>query len=165
MNIPRTIETAIAEALRGFGIGDVTLIRCWHGLTGDYKWASETDRTMPCIDVRCGPPKTSEENRVTQSVTAEIVICTDAHDDMDHAQMCGYEEAVQGALDTLYLQFYNGQGGDLLNAFQTIITTDCPVIPAIADLVQGEPVTPYNDDGISKIGLSLIVHFARTDFL
>ncbi len=165
MNIPKTIETAIATILRDNGIGDVTLIRCWHVLDGDYKWLPDVDRSMPCIDIRCAAPRTSEENRVTQSVSVELKICTNAEDDRSHSEVCLYEESVQGTLDSLYAQFANGQGGTMLDMFKTIVTTDCQAIPEIADIVLGEPTPPYNDEGINVVGLNLIVHFARTDFL
>lgn len=165
MNIPKTIETAIATILRDNGIGDVTLIRCWHVLDGDYKWNAVVDRAFPCVEVRCTAPRTSEENRVTQNVSVELKICTNGEDDRSHLEICQYEDSVQGTIDLLYAQFANGQGGALLETFKSIVLTDCEVIPAIADIVLGEPTPPYNEDGINVVGLNVMVYFARTDFL
>ena len=162
MNAPRTIEAAIADIIREYAVGPSTVIRCWHVLRNDHRWVAETDRTFPCIDIRCAAPSPGDTPS-TLRCEVSILVATKTEDDRDHAQIDANEEAVQTALDTLFSQSRRGRGGALWTALTTAFNADCT--PAVIGGLQfGQSTAPYDDEGRNVVGMQLVVHYSRPDF-
>ena len=165
MNIPRAIEIAFAHALRGSdGIGMDTVIRCWQSLRTDPQWNEEKDKTLPCVDVRCSPPRIKEGD-CTYEADCSIIFATQADDDKDHAQVAAMYEAGQSVLDTLFAQSCKRAWGDEMNDFVEILQDELGQDFAFAGLVWGDPTEPRADGSMNIIGLRMKVVFARPDFV
>ncbi len=160
MNIPRTLETAVATAIRQQAIGAQTVIRCWHVLRNDYRWNPATDRVMPCIDIRCAPPVPGEQVG-TFAASISIIIATKTEDDKDHTQIAANEEGAQTAVDTLYGQSRKRSGAAWI-AFASAFNSECA--PAVlGGLTIGTPSEPSEADGINTVGINLTAHYSRPD--
>lgn len=161
MNIPKTIETALAELIRNEQIGSNTMIRCWHVLENDTRWRSDEDRKMPCVDVRCAPPGPGDQ---ASTMVAQVAIecAAMAEDDRNHAVISQIEEGVQTALDKFFSHCRKRTGASLTR-FKTEFDKDCA--PAVFGYMTFSGATPpYDDGGINVVALSISIHYTRADF-
>jgi hypothetical protein len=166
MNIPKSIEQAFMTVMRNKGVGASVIFRCWHNLNADERWTAnllkeKEDRYFPCIDVRCGAPKTSD---MPSELTAntQISIATNNDDDQDHALINAQEQAAQEALDELFAQSRLDTGA-IWDSFKASIYADCPGV-LIGGLEFGDPLPPTDEGGINMVGISVTVHYSRSDF-
>lgn len=164
MNLPETIERTVAGVLKSGAIGAATVVRCWHCLRDDYKWTPDADLTYPCIDVRCGPPKT-DDNQSTLTCSVAITLCTKTADDQDHAAINMIETEAQAALDAVYADYRKnrGSGTGAFAVFAQEIESAGTGLH-VGGISYGDVLAPYDDDGVNVVGLSLVVHYSRNDF-
>jgi len=170
MNVTKAIELAVAETIRKFAeMGEDVTIRAWQSLASDGSWKKDPDRKFPLIDVRCSPPKT-DDNESTLQVECAILMGTNTDDDKDHAFISAMYEAVQGVCDNLFSQFRT-TAGDTYTADTEIYDFLASVLAnTSADAFQfggftfGDGLAPADDGGINMIGITLIVHYGRSDF-
>jgi len=170
MNVPKAVELAMAEVIRKYAeMGEDVTIRAWQSLPSDGSWKIDPDRKFPMIDVRCGPPKT-DDNESTRTVECSILMGTKTDDDKDHAFISAMYEAVQGVCDNLFSQFHTTSG--------STYTADTEIADFLASVVKnataakfnfggftfGEGLSPADDGGVNMIGITMIVHFGRSDF-
>lgn len=169
MNVPKAIELVMAETIRKYAeMGEDVTIRAWQSLAADGSWQDNPDRKFPMIDVRCSPPQ-SDDNQSTFQVPCAILFGTKTDDDKDHAFISAMYEAGQGLCDTLFSQFrsgtFTGTGKEEIVYFLSRVESE-----AGADNFQfggfsfGEGLAPADDSGINMIGITLITHYARSDF-
>ena len=85
------------------------------------------------------------------------------NDDRDHQQVSALYGAVQDILDKLFFQFYSTDGTEL-TAYKAYLTTELGSNFSFGGLSWGEPMIPFDDDGVNFIGFNFILHFARTDY-
>ena len=166
MNVPKAIELAIAEIIREYAeIGEGVTIRVWQSLASDGSWAENPDRTFPMIDVRCSPPLT-DDNQSTRSVECAILMGTNTDDDKDHAFISAMYEAVQEVMDDLFAVFRSGTlTTEPFNTFQARVVTEVGATPfSFGGLTFGEGLAPADDGGINMIGITIVVHYSRSDF-
>ena len=166
MNIPRAIEIAVAEVIRKYAqLGEGVTIRAWQSLAVDGSWTAATDRAFPVIDVRCGPPKT-DDNQATLAVECAILMGTKTDDDKDHAVISAMYEAVQGLIDTIYAQFRTGTftGTEIAYLLARIEAESSANAFQFGGLTFGDGLAPVDDDGVNMIGITLTFHYGRSDF-
>ena len=161
MNVPSAIEEAYADLIKGYELGSATMVRCWHGLRKDTKWKPDPDKTLPCVDVRCGPPK-MDENERTLSVDCTLQAFTKAVTDKNHQDINRIEQALQEACDAMYSQFI-AQAGTEYATFIAAIAKACSGA-TVGGFTFGEGLAPYDEDGQNTVGISMTVHYARSDF-
>jgi hypothetical protein len=176
MNISKAIELAMAETIRKYAqLGEEITIRAWQSLEADGSWKENPDRSFPMIDVRCSPPKT-DDNESTQQVECAILFGTKTDDDKSHAFISAMYEAGQGVCDKLFSQFRsentNVYTGAEISYFLAGVKND-PVSgekrASAASFEFGgftfrEGLSPSDDNGVNMIGITMIVHFGRSDF-
>lgn len=166
MNAPKHIEIALARLIRDHaGLPDGVTIRAWQTLDADATWSEAEDRTFPMIEVRCSPPVV-DENQHTLQVQAGIIIGTQTADDKSHDEISHIYGLVQAAIDRFFIQRPGRTPGAELNTFTSVM--DGSVGPAnfrLNGLTYGEPITPYEDRGAALIGLTLVIHYTRDDFI
>jgi hypothetical protein len=176
MNVPKAIELAMAETIRKYAeMGEGVTIRAWQSLASDGSWKKDPDRTFPMIDVRCGPPKT-DDNQSTRSVECSILMGTKTDDDKDHAFISDMYEAVQGVCDDLFSQFRtettNVYTGAEISYFLAGVKNDpnggaeraSAASFEFGGFTFGDGLSPADDGGINMIGITLVIHFGRSDF-
>jgi hypothetical protein len=166
MNVPKAIELAMAEMIRNEAeMGEGVVIRAWQSLAADGSWKENPDRYFPMVDVRCSPPRT-DDNQATLNVECSILMGTKTDDDKNHEFISGMFDAIQEVCDTLFSQFKNGQ------------TTTDPLKTFLADVIAettadkfqfggftfGEGLSPTDEGGVNMIGISMIVHYGRSDY-
>jgi len=161
MNVPTAIEEAFADLIKGYELGSKTIVRCWHSVRNDVKWRPDVDLSFPCIDVRCGPPK-MDENERTLSADCTMQAFANAVDDKDHQSINGIEQAIQEACDDLYSQFL-AQAGTEYTTFLAAFVEACSGA-TIGGFTFGEGIAPYDDDGLNTVGITMTVHYSRSDF-
>lgn len=162
MNVPKTTETAFADALTNFAIGEKTVIRCWHNLEKDQKWSLEYDRVFPCIDLRAW---IKPYPNLSSAMMCEIqaIAYTKVADDQSHFVLNGIEQAIQECIDTLYAGHRGNDTTGLYASFTSAIEADCSI--NIGGIQLGEPLPPDEDgEGRNYVGLTLIVSYSRNDF-
>jgi len=166
MNVSKAIELAMAETIRKFAeMGEDVTIRAWQSLEADGSWKENPDRSFPMIDVRCSPPRT-DDNQSTLQVECAILFGTKTDDDKSHAFISAMYEAGQGVCDNLFSQFRSGTyDGDEIKFFLDKIDeeTESDVFK-FGGFTFGEGLSPTDDAGINMIGITLIVHYGRSDF-
>lgn len=164
MNIPKTIESALIDALQSFAIGGKTVVRSWRNLQKDQKWTPLNDRTFPCIDIRATPPKSDQTTATACTCEVQIQVFTHLADDQSHATINSIEEAVQECLDTLYAEHRSGATTGIYKTFTDAIEADCAGV-SIGGVYIGDPLPPDDDgEGHNYLGLTLIVSYSRSDF-
>lgn len=165
MNIPKAIEKAFADLVKGQAIGAETVIRCWHNLLYDPKFTANIakgyDRCFPCIDIRTSPPKV-DDNTYTVSASTQILIATKCDADKNHKTISAIEEAVQTALDALYSQWHD-RAGTLWIDFKASVQKDCSGVE-VQGLTLSDTIQPYAEEELNIVGITVIVHYSRTDF-
>jgi len=170
MNVPKAIELAMAETIRKYAeMGEDVTIRAWQSLASDGSWKENPDRTFPMIDVRCSPPQT-DDNQSTLQVQCSILMGTKTDDDKDHAFISAMYEAVQGACDNMFSQFRTTTGLTYTADTEISDFLDSVIVNAGADAFQfggltfGEGLAPADDGGINMIGITMVIHYSRSDF-
>jgi hypothetical protein len=165
MTAAKACEIAIADTLRAFcEVGPDTVIRAWQSLRNDPAWeqddATNSDRVLPCIDVRCAAPSYDASQR-TMSVVAEIVITTDAARDTDHARISGIYEAVQATIDAMFDSAIEGNHtDDEIAAFLASLATNAPLL-TFGGISLPDGNTPTDFDGDLEIGIGVRIHLSR----
>lgn len=166
MNISKAIELAMAETIRKYAkLGEDVTIRAWQSLESDGSWKENPDRSFPMIDVRCSPPKT-DDNESTQQVECAILFGTKTDDDKSHAFVSAMYEAGQGVCDKLFKQYRTGTFTDTeIKYFIDKVEAEAGAdVFTFGGFTFGEGLSPSDDSGINMIGITMIVHFGRSDF-
>jgi hypothetical protein len=170
MNITKAIELAMAEVIREYAeMGEDVLIRPWQSLAADGSWKVDPDRKFPMIDVRCGPPKT-DDNESTLAVECSILMGTKTDDDKDHAFISAMYEAVQGVCDNLFSQFRTTPGStytadtEIADFLASVVASATAAKFNFGGFTFGEGLAPADDAGINMIGITVVVHYSRSDF-
>ena len=166
-NVPKLFEGALAAAIvQTAELAELPRIRTWQAIDADGRWTPLADRVFPMIDIRATAPK-MDDNAHTQMVEIPIMIGTDGATDQNHAQLSAIYEAVQAVVDFLYSDFLmQREAGPARAAFDAYLADQQQgghVLPTVAGFTMGEPVTPYMDSGVNVIGLTLVVHYSRSD--
>ncbi len=166
MNVPRTIETAIAAVLREHAeLGENVVIRAWQSLASDGSWNKNRDRQFPCLDVRCAPP-TIMEGQCESVAECSILCATKVDDDKDHETISALYGEVQAAVDRMFSQFRKRADGAELAKFKAALSDDLGANFAFGGILYGEPIAPsMSDSGINTIGIRVRVIFIRKDFI
>lgn len=166
MNTPKAIELAMAKTLRKYAqLGEDVLIRAWQSLEADGSWKENPDRSFPMIDVRCGPPRT-DDNQSTLNVECSILCGTNTDDDKSHAFVSAMYDEAQRVCDLLFSSFRQGSCTDEELAF----FLNAVVAEAGANAFQfggftfGDGLAPTDEGGINMVGVTMIVHYGRSDF-
>lgn len=165
MNAPKHIEIALATLIRDYaGLPPGVTIRAWQTLEADATWSEAEDRTFPMIEVRCSPPIVDENQHTLQSQAA-ILIGTQTADDKDHADISHIYGLVQETIDRFFSQRPGRSPGAEFNTFTSVMENAVgPASFLFNGLTFGEPITPYEDRGAALIGLTLVIHYTRSDF-
>lgn len=163
MNTAAAIEIAVAAVLRQYAeLSAGTAVRAWQSLRMDSGWNEEKDRTFPLVDVRCTPPA-FDDNERTMYCECAVLCGTKTDDDKDHAIVSSIYGEVQRVLDAVYSQFINTPGNEY-NAFTSTVGVILDDGINLGGLSWGTPLAPYDDGGVNMIGVSIRVHFSRSDF-
>ena len=166
MNTTKAIELAMAETIRTYAeMGENVTIRAWRSLASDGSWKENPDRKFPMIDVRCSTPAT-DDNESTRQVQCAILMGTKTDDDKSHAFISSMEEAVQGVCDTMFAQFRTGvfTGEELAYFLARVVAETSTDAFQFGGLTFGDGLAPADDNGINMIGITMIVHYGRSDF-
>lgn len=164
MNVARAIELAYAQTLREYAeLGAGCAVRAWQSLRNDPTWDVEKDRTFPMVDVRVSAPR-FDDNAHTMYCEAAVLCGTKTDDDIDHAAIQSLYGAVQGVCDLLYAQFLAGTDGTELTYFKSVLTTELGASFHFGGFTFADGLAPYDNSGVNMIGISMQVHFSRTDF-
>ena len=166
MNTTKAIELAMAETIRKYAqMGEGVTIRAWQSLEADGSWKENPDRRFPMIDVRCSPSKT-DDNESTLQVECAILMGTNTDDDKSHAFISNMYEAVQGVCDTMFSQFRSGvfTGEEIAYFLAKIVEDTSSDAFQFGGLTFGDGLAPSDDGGINMIGITMIVHYGRSDF-
>ena len=166
MNTTKAIELALAETIRKYAqMGEAVTIRAWRSLEADGSWKENPDRKFPMIDVRCSTPKT-DDNESTRQVECAILMGTNADDDKSHAFISDMENAVQGVCDTIFSQFRSGgfTGEEIAYFLARVVAETSTDLFQFGGLTFGDGLAPADDGGINMIGITMIVHYGRSDF-
>ena len=169
MNTTKAIELAMAETLRKYvEMGAAVVVRAWQSLESDGSWDEKTDREFPLIDVRCSPPG-HDDNESTLQVQCAILMGTKTDDDKNHAFVSNMYEDVQGVCDTLFAQYktrvFTGDDKEELAYFLARVVAETSTDAfQFGGLTFGDGLAPADDNGINMIGITMIVHYGRSDF-
>ncbi len=163
MNIPKTIESSVIDALRSYGVGEKTLLRSWRNLRKDEKWDELTDRSFPCIMVIASPPKADQNTATACQCEVAIMVYTINADDQSHDTLNTIEQAVQECLDTLYAGHRGNDSTGLYASFVASVESGCAV--NVGGLFIGDSIPPDEDGaGHLMVGMNLVVSYSRSDF-
>ena len=166
MNTTKAIELAMAETLRKYAeMGAAVVVRAWQSLESDGSWDEKTDREFPMIDVRCSPPA-HDDNESTLQVECRIIMGTKTDDDKNHAFISNMYEDVQDVCDTLFAQYRTGvfTGTELAYFLARVVAETSDDAFQFGGLTFGDGLAPADDGGINMIGITLVVHYGRSDF-
>ena len=158
MNVPKSIEIALAGMIRGAELGSDTVVRAWQAMQLDGSWDRNKDREFPMVDVRFSPERV-DANQATLVCDGSILCATLAVDDKSHAAVSAMYEAVHGVLRGIFLSFINGTGADYATFTAAVEAAD-PGAINIGGVTFSEPTPPYDDGGANMIGIGFAVHFS-----
>lgn len=166
MNVPRTIETAMAAVLREHAeIGENVVIRAFQSLASDGSWNINKDRKFPCLDIRCSPPSIMD-GQCQSYAECHILCATKIDDDKDHETLSALYEETQACADRLFSQFRKRTDGAELSQLKADLAADLGTDFEFSALIYGEPIAPsMSETGINTIGIRLRVVFIRKDFI
>jgi len=165
MNNAKAIELSIAETMRNYAEvgGDVT-VRAWQSMNFDGKWDEDTDRTYPALDIRTSPQQ-SDDTQQTMFCDTTIICATQMDDDKSHQIVSDMYEAVDSLIDKLFKQFIDGAGGKELTYLNARIEEHASTkIDTPVSLTWGDPLSPFEDQGLNMIGIGLRIHYGRSDY-
>lgn len=158
MSKPATIETALADIIRGGEIGADTVIRCWHALLHDAALSTSQDRHFPCIDIRCSSP-VPDATFTAFKCTVQITGASQADDDADHAAINALESAITSALFRLTYQSRHRSGADY-TAFKAAF--DAAEFPAVfGGIVMLDSQIPQDDQNLLTAETTLEIHYSQ----
>jgi len=170
MNVSKAVELAMAEIIRKYAeMGEEVMIRAWQSLASDGSWKIDPDRKFPMIDVRCGPPKT-DDNQSTLAVECSILMGTKTDDDKDHMFISAMYEAVQGVCDKIFSQFRTTSWAtytadtEISDFLASVIANTTAAKFNFGGFTFGEGLAPADDSGINMIGITMVIHYSRLDF-
>ncbi|MFA5423472.1 MAG: hypothetical protein WC374_06395 [Phycisphaerae bacterium] len=170
MNTTKAIELAMAETIREYAeIGEDVTVRAWQSLESDGSWKENPDRTFPMIDVRCSPPKT-DDNESTLAVECAILLGTKTDDDKSHAIIADMYAAVQGVCDNLFSQFRTTTGStytvdtEIYDFLTSVVANTSATAFQFGGFTFGDGLAPADDGGINMIGITMVIHYSRSDF-
>ena len=168
-NVPKALEGAVAAVIVAtVDLGqDLPRIRTWQAVDRDGRWSPAVDRKFPLYELRASPPTLSEGEGATLMCPVNIQIGTHASDDKTHEKVALYYAAAQQVIDNLYAQFRGGTPGAERNAFDDYLSDQEPEVDdliTIGGFTHGDGLDPFEEEGINYIGVSLIVHYSRTDY-
>ena len=164
MNVAAAYEQAFATILREFYSPVAgTVIRCWQNLRSDAVWSDRNgvDRVAQTIDLRAAPP-VSDEDQINMTTALSIECFSKTADDRDHAIIAAMYDAAQSAADILHYQFtFRPASTPELTRFLAVMAAEVGGTFGFGGLTYGDSTAPYDDNGFSAIGLSLILHYSR----
>lgn len=164
MNIAAAYEQAMATVIREFYAPvDGTVIRCWQNLRRDAMWsdAGGVDKAAQTIDLRAAPP-VSDEDQINMTTALSLECFSKTADDRDHAIIAAMYDAVQSAADALHYQFtFRPTDTPELTRFLAVMAEEIDGTFGFGGLTYGDSTAPYDDNGYSAIGMSLILHYSR----
>jgi hypothetical protein len=165
MQTSKAVEIAVASVLREYaGYLPKVLIRPWQSLSESAEWSPDVDRYLPCVDVRCAPPRT-DENQSTLYAECVIMCATHADDDLDHAEIATIYEQTQNVVDALFGQFRRIESGDEKTRFLELMAANAQSGTFnFGGFTLGDSLMPMEDEGANRVGISLLVHYSRDDF-
>lgn len=165
MNVPKAAEIALAETLKKYvELAAGLAVRTWQNLQSTGNWNEKKDRTFPVIDIRCSPPR-HDENQHTMECSQMLLCGTITSDDRDHQIVSEIYEGVQLLTDKLFFQFLTDPAEKPeLDTYLAALTRQLGDDFSFGGLSYGEPLAPFDDNGVNMLGVNLLLHFARTDF-
>jgi len=169
MNTPKIFEGALAATIVATAdLTDLPRIRTWQAIDqNDARWTPVDDRTFPVFDIK-GRPPTNADDGLESTVALVILVGTHADGDKTHEKASLYYAVMQKLIENLYAQQRKNTTGAERNAWNTYIEDNFPVENAIFNgsvaFTMGDGQDPYEDAGINQIGLTLLVHYHRTDW-
>ena len=169
MNIPLALETALSETLRAKGqLVSGVVIRTWQSLRNDSGIDRDGSRQFPMIDIRATPPMTADDQATLHSTIA-IECKTLVDDDRERLQIQQLYAGVQDVCDEMFGDFRTSgcepAGGTALRLFLDVIAADPEnAFFQFGGLTFEEPLSPFDDDGRNSIGISMRVHYSRSDW-
>lgn len=146
-------------------LGEGVTVRPWQSLRFDPSWQEDLDRAFPLIEVRCSGPST-DSNQSTLFVSVKLLCGTKTDDDKDHAAISAMYESVESMCARLFSQFRQTEGVEVeLAAFKAFMlgNTDAGAFQ-FGGLTFGESIDPYDDRGCNMMGITMGVHYGRSDF-
>jgi hypothetical protein len=166
MNTPAAIEIALATIIRDYAeLGEGTVVRAWQSPNLDPLAGDEDVRRFPAVDVVANGPEYTDD--LTASVTCAILCRTKFADDEDRAFLREMFSEIERVARALFAQ-YRGDGGEELTAW-----ADAFAVAAAGDGINHDSVSfqwgpsqppSIDGDGTQSHGLSLVIHYSRTDF-
>jgi hypothetical protein len=168
MNIPLALETAMAETIRAKGsLVPGVVIRTWQSLRSDGSIDRDGSRQFPMIDIRATPPMSAEDQTTLHSTIA-IECKTLVDDDLDHIQIQQLYAGVQDVCDEMFGDFRiegcTPNTGTALHLFLQIVQAQAGAFFQFGGLTFEDPLAPFDDDGRNSIGISMRVHYSRSDW-
>ena len=168
-NIERGIEMCFWSVFRThctFPTG--TVVRPWQTLDADDKWAGDAvkgDRTFPLVSVACSPTAQDPENFRTGHTTAQIAMLTDADEDQSHDSISTLYTALIATLNNLYGDYTKQTltGAEYVT-WAAGWTAYVPSTCTFGGFIWGPPSPPETIDAVNAIGVSMEVHYSRSDF-
>lgn len=165
MNAAKIFESALAQVMREYAaVGPGTVIRAWQSLAEDSNWkynkATQSDRAMPCIDIRVASP-TYDPIQYTIVSEAQIIAWTEQDDDPDHAIISSMYGELQGVADKLFDQALSGTDGDELTKFKELVAAGSADI-TFGGISYATGIAPYAEDGLNAIAFGLSIHWSRS---
>ncbi len=167
INLPSIFEGALAATITvnaEIQPSEFPRLRTWQALDAEARWSTEDDRHFPMIGIRASPPTVGDDRR-TFHVPVEVLVGTNAADDRDHAQLSRLYAAVQEIIDALYSEYIN-EAKAVRTAFDQHISDQMAGADYdlhLGGIEYGDPMSPYNEDGINYIGLNINVHYSRSN--
>ena len=169
MNIPLALETALSETIRAKGqLVTGVVIRTWQSLRNDSSIDRDGSRQFPMVDIRATPPMTADDQATLHSTIA-IECKTLVDDDREHMQIQQLYAGVQAVCDEMFGDFRvdgcdPGEGSALRIFLDAIAAYPENAFFQFGGLTFEEPLAPFDDDGRNSIGISMRVHYSRSDW-
>jgi len=164
VNVSKAVELAFASLLRDHAqLGKGVTIRAWQSLRTDGSWSPAVDRAFPLVDVRCSPFML-DPNETTLKVEVALLCSTKVDDDKDHAFVSAMYEELARVCSLLFSQFKTTTGEELAALLASIQANVDAGQFQFGGLSFSAPVAPKDEDGVNTIGITMSVHYGRSDF-
>jgi hypothetical protein len=164
MNVALAYETALGTVIRQYAnIGGDTHIRVWRNLRFDHRWKEDEDRHMPCVDIRAGIAEPGGDQH-TLRLEGQVQCYTNTADDQSHSVISGILEEVHHVLNKLFYGALSGTGNDELTLFDATMTELCGSDYHFGGFTFGNGIMPMDEAGFNAAGLSLVLHYQRSDY-
>ncbi len=163
MNPCRAFEAGLVKVIRQYGeIGPGVRLSSFQNEAADAPVPKDETRKFPIVAIRCTPPRADSDVSATLACDVVLLCATLLDDDMSRARLSSLYEGVQDVIDKLYFQGRASAGGEHLTAFKAAVAAEASGVD-VWGVTLGEPVAPYDDDGVSTIGIGIRIHFTRND--